>query len=301
MARKHNVQMYPSAWKKWLDKVAPKLLEYAERQVQKAMSQTSCKQEFAMDATRFTMDGTGEVARIHTLMQLGTGLPVRTEVTDQHGAESATRIQVTKQALYLGDRAYGRASSISHIADSDGEFIFRISPSQIRIYSDEKCKNKIRISDYLTCDTVDRICWCSYKKKSYQVRLVGKLLPPEKQSETEIRVRRDSSRRGHQIQPSTVLYSKWVLLVTSLMDVSGEYILEKYKERWQIELFFKRGKSALKFRKLPYSNTEYHALEITLWLFVVKMCSVAVFRFLQTHSGNFSLYKLFCLAKDCFA
>ncbi len=301
MARKHNVQMYPSAWKKWLDKVAPKLLEFAERQIRKTMEAISDRKEFAMDATRFTMDGTGEVARVHTLMQLNTGLPAQTKVTDQHGAESAAWIEVVKKALYLGDRAYGRSRSIAHIADHQGEFLFRISPSQIRLYSEETCRNKLILADYLVDEAVDIICWCSYKKKAYKLRLVGKLLPPEKQKEAEQRARRASSRRGNQLQERTVLYSKWVLLVTSVMDVHREEILEKYKERWQIELFFKRGKSALKFRKLPYSTEQYRVTEITLWLFVVKLCSLAVFRFLVRYPGDFSLYKLFCLARDCFA
>lgn len=301
MAREHNVQMYPSAWKKWLDKVAPKLLEFAERQILKAMGAVPDRKEFAIDATRFAMDGTGEIARVHTLMQLGTGLPIQTEVTDQHGAESAARIQVDKDALYIGDRAYGRSADIAHIAQNQGNYIFRISPNHIRLYSDEECRNKIKISDYLTGDRIEMICWCSWKKKTYKLRLLGKLLPTEKQGEAEARARRAAGRKGYQIQPHTVLYAKWILLVTSLIDRPAEEILKKYKERWQIELFFKRGKSALKFRKLPYSTERYRVTEITLWLFVVKLCSVAVFRFLQTHTGDFSLYMLFSLAKCCFA
>ncbi len=301
MTRVYNVQMYPNAWVKWLRKVAEKFLAYANLQVRKALKGSSEHREFAVDATRLPMNGTGEVARIHTVMQTKTGLAVQTEVTDQHGAESATRVQVQKDALYLCDRAYGRSSSIAHFAKHGGKFVVRISPSQIRLYSDENCKNKIQVSEYLTDDKIDLICWCRYKKETYKLRLVGRVLPEEKQLDSESRARRDSARRGHAIKPETILYSRWLLLGTSQMEAEAEEILEKYKERWQIEMFFKRGKSVLKFRKLPYSGEKYRATEITLWLFVVKMCSVAVFRFLQTNCQDFSPYKLFSLAKDCLA
>ncbi len=301
MAQKYHVQMYPSAWKKWLDKIAPILLKLAEKQVQKALKASAGQKDFAIDTTRFPMDGAGEAARVHTVMQLDTGLPVQTKITDQHGAETAVWIQVMEEGLYLGDRAYGRSGSIAHVANAGGDFIFRISPNHIRLYSDKNCKKKIKITEYLAGEKVDMVCWCSCEKNAYRLRLVGKILPPEKQAEAEARVRRSSVRRCHQIQEQTLLYSKWVLVVTSLMEIPPEEILEKYKERWQIELFFKRGKSAIKFRKLPYSKEQYCTTEITLWLFIVKLCAVAVFQFLQTHSGNFSLYKLFCLAKDCFA
>lgn len=304
MAARHNIQMCPSAWQKWLDKVAPKLLEYAQTQVRKALKDAPDSKEFAIDATRLTMEGTGEVVRIHTVMQLETALPAQTEATDQHGAESAARAQVQEGCLYLCDRAYGRATSIAHFAENKADYICRISPSQFCVYSDKECGNKVQLSEYLKEENLDMVCWCRVKKKGgqkvYKVRLVGKRLPEEEQAETEARVRRNSSRRGNEIQPQTILYSKWVLLVTSLMDTAAEKILEKYKERWQIELLFKRGKSVLKFRKLRSCGEKYRTTEVTLWLFVIKLFSVAIFRSLQTISGEYSLYKLFNLAKDCF-
>jgi IS4 transposase len=40
-----------------------------------------------------------------------------------------------------------------------------------------------------------------------------------------------------------IAYNRYVIVVTSIVDVAAEMILELYRQRWQIELVFKRLKS----------------------------------------------------------
>ena len=47
-------------------------------------------------------------------------------------------------------------------------------------------------------------------------------------------------------------FNEYVVLVTSLDDsVSAEEVLELYKYRWQVELYFKRLKSILDYGEIP--------------------------------------------------
>jgi IS4 transposase len=46
-------------------------------------------------------------------------------------------------------------------------------------------------------------------------------------------------------------YNRYVVLVTSITDAAPELLLDLYRQRWQIELAFKRLKSLFKYHEIP--------------------------------------------------
>jgi IS4 transposase len=46
-------------------------------------------------------------------------------------------------------------------------------------------------------------------------------------------------------------YNRYVIVVTSISDAAPELILELYRQRWQIELVFKRLKSLFGYPEIP--------------------------------------------------
>lgn len=296
MTTQYKVQISHTGWRNWLIKLSEILVKYMERRTKKTSRKKQGKAVLAIDATSIPMEGAGEQARYHCVVDVKDGLPVQTLLTDQHKAESANFVNVQKGSLYLADRAYGRSRSIAHIADGGADFIFRMSPSQISLYSDEECKQKLKVSELLSGETVSVTCWCQYRRHFYKVTLVGQKLPAEAGELAQKRARKNAVRRQQKIKPETLLYAQWILVLTSLEE-AFENILEIYRKRWQIELFFKRGKSGLLFRKFRFSGNEYRHTVATLWMFALKACSNTFSEAFQGKTHDYSLDILFLIAK----
>jgi len=74
---------------------------------------------------------------------------------------------------------------------------------------------------------------CALKKSAEQTRVAQEKL------------RQTAARKGRNLLPDTLEAAGYVIVLTTLPDVTPESILELYRYRWQIELAFKRLKSLL--------------------------------------------------------
>ncbi len=305
---KYNLYISHVSCKNWLEKIAESFLQFADDLTAKVMKKSGLPREFAIDATNLSVAGTKEIIRLHTLMHLKSGVSPQTVITDHHTAESATHIQIEKDALYLADRAYGHAKDMAHVMEHGGNFLFRISLTQIRLYIDKDCKIKLNTKKLLKKKKFSRKCYFRYKKKTYVIRLVGGLLPPERQEEAQERARKKAKKQRKQIQEITLQQAKWLILATTSEKVSRKKFLEKYRERWQIEKFFKRGKSGFKFRKIPRSKVssgngkmDYPTMAATLWIAFVKICAATVYEKIASLSENISLFFVLHFVKEHFS
>lgn len=70
---------------------------------------------------------------------------------------------------------------------------------------------------------------------------------------------------------------KPIILVTNLLDVSAETISELYKERWEIELFFKWIKQNLRLKK--FFGTSENAVKIQIAAALILYLLIALFNF----------------------
>jgi IS4 transposase len=66
-----------------------------------------------------------------------------------------------------------------------------------------------------------------------------------------MRKTRMRKQRNKELSKAQIAYNRYVILVTSIRDVAAELILEMYRQRWQIELVFKRLKSLFKYHEIP--------------------------------------------------
>ena len=67
--------------------------------------------------------------------------------------------------------------------------------------------------------------------------------------------------------------NEFIVVATSLsLDICANDILELYRYRWQIELFFKRAKSLLQLGNLPNKKEE----NILAWLDGKMLCAILV-------------------------
>ncbi len=79
------------------------------------------------------------------------------------------------------------------------------------------------------------------------------------------KLRRYASKHGTQLQPETLIYAQYVVVLTTFPreEFPLEQVLEQYRFRWQIELVFKRFKQIAQLGHLPkYDEDSAHA-----WLY----------------------------------
>ncbi len=97
------------------------------------------------------------------------------------------------------------------------------------------------------------------------------------------KARRRAQRQQVQIQPETLEFCEYVLVLTNLDAElwTAAKILELYRCRWQIELAFKRLKSLLKLghlpKKDPASARAWMQLKLLIALVTEKLCYDARF------------------------
>ena len=227
----------------------------------------------ALDASVVTSGGKIRIThRLHFAIDIFLLKSDQYKITAQKIGESLTNFVVKATDLFLGDRAYGTKTSMEHCLANDGNFIFRIRKNAFDIY--DKKGNKIDLIKKLRGikknKTMRLNCFfISSTDKFVPIRICAMIKPKDVVENPE---------------NDTDFMNNFIVLVTSILDnnISAKDILELYRLRWQIELYFKRLKSLMGFGDVP-TKTEAH---IKIWL--NAKLAVAIMLEIMTAQVDFS-------------
>lgn len=301
MALTYGVRMSDVAWNKQLVRFAPVLLAAARILLKRRMKSPGTM--LAIDATNFSMEGKkGDWFRIHTSIFL---LPLSADqllLTDQHTAESVKNFHILPGCCYLADRAYGKTSQMAMMMERGADFVVRIPLSNVRLFMDPACKEKIDWNSWLSRFPGTKFSmWCFflYQKKVYRIRLSGYPLSPEQQKSSRKRARRASQKKMNTVREKTLAFADWMVLATSLPDERLD-LYEIYQQRWQIELFFKTGKSLLNFHRIRRCSTQWAQSLIDIWMASVIFFST-LYQAILTRIPSLSFFYCFDLLLSCWA
>ena len=207
----------------------------------------------ALDASVVTSGGKVRIThRFHYAIDIFKLKSDQYKITSQKTGESLTNFRVRRGDLFLGDRAYGTKTSIEHCLAGGGDFIFRIRKNAFDIY----CKNgkKIDLIDKLRRVKSDRTlsldCFYLNAESNYvPIRICAMIKPKDRVENPE---------------DDTEFMNNYIVVVTSIRDknITAKDILDLYRLRWQVELYFKRLKSLMGFGDIP-NKTEKN---IKTWL-----------------------------------
>jgi hypothetical protein len=161
-----------------------------------------------------------------------------------------------KGDLVVTDRANGLRTRLAFVLSKMADIIVRISPSKFPMEDEQGVS--IAVLSWLkglqasAGQRWSRPVWISCAHKRIQLRLLALRLSQEQQEKAERRTKRKASKNQQKVRPSTLYFSGWVLVVTTLPQEhwSDEQILQLYRARWQIELLFKRSKPLLQHQSL---------------------------------------------------
>lgn len=274
MAQAHGVKMSDVAWQKQLVRFAPVLLTAV--QVLLKRKEHPSNSILAIDATSFSMEGNRDCwFRVHSCIFPQSCAVGHLLLTDQHTAESVNHFPILPGRCYLADRAYGKVSQMAVLMEQGADFVVRIPLNNVRLFLDTDCRKKIDWKSWLSGFSGEKFsmrCFFPYQKKVYSIRLAGIRLSPEQQERSRKRARRASQKRMNNVQDRTLIFADWMVLATSLLDESFD-LYELYRQRWQIELFFKTGKSLLNFHRLRRCSTQWAEGIISIWMASVTFLS----------------------------
>ena len=200
MAAKYGVSMSDTAWKKQIIKIAPVFYEvmmtYLSSKSEEAESNNILGySSYAIDATDIPLEGKkGTVLRAHTVYDLSKKACFKAHIADIHTGESVKLHSVKAENLYFADRAYGKTPQMEYMLENNAEFVFRFSPSQVRLFKDVDCTEKIDFKSYLSQDnTLSSIdCFFKGKKSVIKLRVIISPIPKDKAENAAMKAKKKS-------------------------------------------------------------------------------------------------------------
>jgi hypothetical protein len=220
-----------------------------------------------IDATVVKEPGkTGSQWRIHYSFQWPTLACDYFKVTATKGkgtGETLRQFPLKPQDYILVDRGYCHAGGIHYVASKSAFVSVRLNPDSIILQSTdgtrfgllEQLKSirtagqtgewKVLIPFENNPHVPARLC--AIRKSQTAIALAHKKL------------RRYASKHGTRLQPETLLYAQYVMVLTTFprKKFSLKQILQSYRFRWQIELIFKRFKQIAQLGHLPNTTRGY--------------------------------------------
>jgi hypothetical protein len=185
--------------------------------------------------------------KLHTLFDINTQIPVFIHITEAniHDVNAMDIINYERFAYYIFDRAYVDYVRLNRITKSQAYFVVRAKSNLKfkRMYS--KKTNKSTGVIYDQTGKIDGF----YTSKDY----------PEKIRKVKFF---DTENK------------KMLIFLTNNFDLSAQQIALLYKQRWQIELFFKWIKQHLKVK--TFWGTTENAVRIQINIAIITYCLVSI-------------------------
>jgi len=226
-----------------------------------------------IDATVVKEPGkTGSQWRIHFSLQWPTLVCDHFKITAAEGkgnGESLRQFPLKPRDYIIVDRGYCHASGIHYAAGQKAYLAVRLNPDGILLQAPDGSK-------FGLLERLKSIA-ATGQMKQWQVLVpyedhtpVSARLCVVRKSQTAIalaqkKLRRYASKHGTHLQPETLVYARYVMVLTTFPEpeFSLQQVLDHYRFRWQIELVFKRFKQIAQLGHLP----KYDQDSAKAWLY----------------------------------
>ena len=186
--------------------------------------------------------------KLHTLLDLRGAIPAFIHISDgrYHDVNALDLLVPEAGAYYVMDRGYLDYARLHTLHQAGSFFVTRArSNFKFKRVSSQPVDRKTG----LICDQVVRLVWF-YSKQGYPDRL------------RRIGLRDDEGR--------------YLVLLTNQMELPTRTICDLYRQRWQVELFFKWIKQHLRIKRF-FGNSE-NAVKTQIWTAVATYVLVAIVR-----------------------
>lgn len=233
----------------------------------------------AVDATTVKEPGIrGATWRIHYSLQLETLSCDEVHVTSEKKGESFVNFSVQNGDVFIADRGYCTSPGISYISNNKGYVVTRVR-SALPLFDDQR--NKFCILDHVQGLTQGKIRNFDLLIKNENEYLPCRVCVVRKSKEaiekSKDAVLKRANSKGQRLRPETLKYAEYIIILSTLpFDFTNERIMELYRQRWQIELVFKRLKSLLGLGHLRKQDAESARTWLHGKLFVAMLLEVFI-------------------------
>ena len=198
-----------------------------------------------VDGTLVYSSGPGKPGlRVHALYEPALGRFTDFHVTTDRVREAAGLTRLVPGRIMVFDRGYARVRNIADVLAAGSDLVTRIGWRSLALREADG-ETPFDLIGHLPQG--DAVLDHSVRLASLTapLRLVVARLPPEARASAEKRVRRRSSKKSHRMDPRTAVTAGYLMLVTSLPAerYPAAEVVALYRNRWQVELGFKRLKS----------------------------------------------------------
>ena len=184
--------------------------------------------------------------KIHTLYDLETQIPAFFHITTAsvHDSKAMKEIPIESGAYYIFDRGYNNFKELYRIHRAESFFVVRAKTN------------------------------LQYKCVRWKRRMPKGIL-----TDAEIALTVYGSQKGYPEHMRLVRFydeeqGRGFMFLTNAMELTALQVAELYKNRWQIELFFKWLKQHLKIKK--FWGTTENAVRIQIYAAICAYCLVAI-------------------------
>jgi hypothetical protein len=157
--------------------------------------------------------------------------------------------------IVIGDRAYCSKQGIEYLLGKKSNFLFRFGTKRFHVYN----RNRVAVNilgyfkEIKPGKIGEKTLYYEHEGEYKPLRFC--VLRKTKEAEqVSLEALRKTQRRKYgnkELSKAQMAYNRYVIIVTSITDVAAELMLELYRQRWQIELVFKRLKSLFKYHEIP--------------------------------------------------
>jgi hypothetical protein len=207
-----------------------------------------------VDGSVICAPGQGQDWRLHARYDPGRGRFADLVLTTTREAEAAGRTRICPGHTLIMDRGYARVRNFRAVLESGGNFITRISWGSVKLHDAEGARVDLTALLADTTQVREVPVWINGIPPAS--RLVIQPLPAEDAERQRARRVRKANRDSRQINPRTIQAAGFMMLLTSLAADAqpAEQVLALYRDRWQVEIGFKRLKTLGRLDELPSTD-----------------------------------------------
>lgn len=227
-----------------------------------------------IDATMVAVPGpSGRCFRLHATYDPSLGVMTGVELTDDSQGESTSRAPVGVRDVLIADRGYGRAKDLVALAFRVVFWIVRVYLPSVPLWN----KQGERLDSHAlvrACASagraIERAVELRFGKQKVAARLIIAPLPSEAAAKAREQVRKRASRKRKSVDSQALLMAGFVTLLTTVDSetASPSALLNWYRVRWQIELYFKRCKSLLQLHPVLSADDDLQRVRLLVAMLV---------------------------------
>ena len=201
---------------------------------------------------------TGSTWRLHYAIDLSNLRCDEVHVTTAKEGETLRRFQVQAGDVLMADRGFANRRGVRHVTGHGGDVVARMNldNTPLEDTSGERFDVLSRLRQLSYGQTGSWVAQIRDEQGVIAVRVCAIKKTAEQTRRAQDRLRKEAKKKQRRVKPETLEAAGYIIVLTTLMELAAETIMELYRVRWQIELAFKRLKSLLQMGHLKKTDPQ---------------------------------------------